>query len=215
MADIPKQWFVLQTLTGQEQKAQRQIVAQARSAGLCELFDIPPEPAPKEVLNDYDVVVPTEKVAEIKDGKKRVVTRRICPGYVIVRMALYADEAHKRINQELWEFILNIPGVTGFAGCKKGTGQKPRPITDAEADNLLRRVSPEERATKPKLKVNFQVGETVRVTEGPFMNFNGTIENIDPDSGRLQISVSIFGRSAPVTLEYWQVERITEHPEGL
>lgn len=215
MADIPKQWFVLQTLTGQEQKAQRQIVAQARSAGLCELFDIPPEPAPKEVLNDYDVVVPTEKVAEIKDGKKRVVTRRICPGYVIVRMALYADEAHKRINQELWEFILNIPGVTGFAGCKKGTGQKPRPITDAEADNLLRRVSPEERAAKPKLKVNFQVGETVRVTEGPFMNFNGTIENIDPDSGRLQISVSIFGRSAPVTLEYWQVERITEHPEGL
>ena len=215
MADIPKQWFVLQTLTGQEQKAQRQIVAQARSAGLCELFDIPPEPAPNEVLNDYDVVVPTEKVAEIKDGKKRVVTRRVCPGYVIVRMALYADEAHKRINQELWEFILNIPGVTGFAGCKKGTGQKPRPITDAEADNLLRRVSPEERATKPKLKVNFQVGETVRVTEGPFMNFNGTIENIDPDSGRLQISVSIFGRSAPVTLEYWQVERITEHPEGL
>ena len=215
MADIPKQWFVLQTLTGQEQKAQRQIVAQARSAGLCELFDIPPEPVPKEVLNDYDVVVPTEKVAEIKDGKKRVVTRRVCPGYVIVRMALYADEAHKRINQELWEFILNIPGVTGFAGCKKGTGQKPRPITDAEADNLLRRVSPEERATKPKLKVNFQVGETVRVTEGPFMNFNGTIENIDPDSGRLQISVSIFGRSAPVTLEYWQVERITEHPEGL
>ncbi len=215
MADIPKQWFVLQTLTGQEQKAQRQIVAQARSAGLCELFDIPPEPAPKEVLNDYDVVVPTEKVAEIKDGKKRVVTRRVCPGYVIVRMALYADEAHKRINQELWEFILNIPGVTGFAGCKKGTGQKPRPITDAEADNLLRRVSPEERAAKPKLKVNFQVGETVRVTEGPFMNFNGTIENIDPDSGRLQISVSIFGRSAPVTLEYWQVERITEHPEGL
>lgn len=215
MADLPKQWYVLQTLTGQEQKAQRQIVAQARSAGLCELFDIPPEPAPKEVLNDYDVVVPTEKVAEIKDGKKRVVTRRVCPGYVIVRMALYADEAHKRINQELWEFILNIPGVTGFAGCKKGTGQKPRPITDAEADNLLRRVSPEERAAKPKLKVNFQVGETVRVTEGPFMNFNGTIENIDPDSGRLQISVSIFGRSAPVTLEYWQVERITEHPEGL
>ncbi len=222
MADIPKQWFVLQTLTGQEQKAQRQIVAQARSAGLCELFDIPAEGpvdekghAKKETLNDYDVVVPTEKVAEIKDGKKRIVTRRICPGYVVVRMGLYADEAHKRINQELWEFILNIPGVTGFAGCKKGTGQKPRPITDAEAANLIRRVSAEERAAKPKLKVNFQVGETVRVIEGPFMNFNGTIENIDPDSGRLQISVSIFGRSAPVTLEYWQVERITEHPEGV
>ncbi|HIV09389.1 MAG TPA: transcription termination/antitermination factor NusG [Candidatus Spyradenecus faecavium] len=214
MADIPKQWFVLQTLTGQEQKAQRQIVAQARSAGLCDLFAIPPEPAPKEVLNDFDVVVPTEKVVEIKDGKKRVVTRRICPGYVIVRMGLYADEAHKRINQELWEFILNIPGVTGFAGCKKGTGQKPRPITDAEAMNLIRRVAAEEEK-KPRLKVDFQVGETVRVTEGPFMNFNGTIENIDPDSGRLQISVSIFGRVAPVTLEYWQVERITEHPEGV
>ena len=214
MADLPKQWYVLQTLTGQEQKAQRHIVAQARANGLCDYFAIPPEPAPKEVLNDFDVVVPTEKVVEIKDGKKRTITRRICPGYVIVRMALYSDDAHKHINQELWEFILNIPGVTGFAGCKRGTAQKPRPITDAEANNLLHRVAAEE-VQKPRLKVNFQVGETVRVNEGPFMNFNGTIENIDPDSGRLQISVSIFGRIAPVTLEYWQVERITEHPEGV
>ena len=81
------------------------------------------------------VVVPTEKVVEIKDGKKRTITRRICPGYVIVRMALYSDDAHKHINQELWELILNIPGVTGFAGCKRGTAQKPRPITDAQAQS--------------------------------------------------------------------------------
>ena len=85
MADLPKQWYVLQTLTGQEQKAQRHIVAQARANGLCDYFAIPVEPAPKEVLNDFDVVVPTEKVVEIKDGKKRTITRRICPGYVIVR----------------------------------------------------------------------------------------------------------------------------------
>lgn len=211
MAEMQKQWYVIQALTGQEQKAQRQIVAQARTAGLCDFFDIPVEPKKGEVLNDFNVVVPTERVAEIKDGKKRIITRKLCPGYVVVRMALYADEAHKQIHQELWQFIQAIPGVIGFLG---GTSTKPRPITQEEADNLLRRVAAEE-TKKPKLKVNFQVGETVRVAEGPFMNFNGTIEQIDPDSGRLQIAVSIFGRSAPVTLEYWQVERVTDHPEGV
>jgi transcriptional antiterminator NusG len=209
--EMQKQWYVLKTLTGQEQKAQRQIVAQARTAGMCDYFDIPVDPAKGEVLNDFNVVVPVEKVVEVKEGKKRTITRKVCPGYVIVRMALYADNAHKQINQDLWQFIQRIPGVIGFLG---GTSKKPRPITDSEADNLLRRQSAEE-AKKPRLKVNFNVGEIVRVNEGPFMNFNGTIEQIDPDSGRLQISVSIFGRSAPVTLEYWQVERITDHPEGV
>lgn len=214
MEATEKQWYVLQTLTGQEQKAQRQIVAQARSAGLCAYFDIPEEASKGEVLNDFNVVVPTERVKEIKEGKARVVTRRICPGYVIVRMALYADAAHRQINDELWQFVLGIPGVTGFVGCKRGDkAAKPRPITDEEAANLINRAAADV-AKKPRLKVVFQVGETVRVTEGPFMNFNGVIEQIDPDSGRLQISVSIFGRSAPVALEYWQVERITDHPEG-
>ena len=209
--EMQKQWYVLKTLTGQEQKAQRQIVAQARTAGMCDYFDIPVDTAKGEVLNDFNVVVPVEKVVEVKEGKKRTITRKVCPGYVIVRMALYADEAHKQINQDLWQFVQRIPGVIGFLG---GTSKKPRPITNAEADSLLRRQSAEE-AKKPRLKVNFNVGEIVRVNEGPFMNFNGTIEQIDPDSGRLQISVSIFGRSAPVTLEYWQVERITDHPEGV
>ncbi len=211
MAEMQKQWYVLQTLSGQEQKAQRQIVAQARSAGMCDYFDIPVEPKKGEVLNDFNVVVPTEKVADFKDGKKRIITRKLCPGYVVLHMALYADEAQKQINQELWQFIQSIPGVMGFLG---GTSTKPRPITQEEADNLLNRVVAEDKK-KPKLKVNFQVGETVRVNEGPFMNFNGVIEQIDPDSGRLQISVSIFGRSAPVTLEYWQVERVIDHPEGV
>ncbi len=211
MAEMQKQWYVLQTLSGQEQKAQRQIVAQARSAGMCDYFDIPVEPKKGEVLNDFNVVVPTEKVADFKDGKKRIITRKLCPGYVVLHMALYTDEAQKQINQELWQFIQSIPGVMGFLG---GTSTKPRPITQEEADNLLNRVVAEDKK-KPKLKVNFQVGETVRVNEGPFMNFNGVIEQIDPDSGRLQISVSIFGRSAPVTLEYWQVERVIDHPEGV
>ncbi len=216
MAEMQKQWYVLKALTGQEQKAQRHIVAQARTVGLCDYFDIPVEAKKNEVLNDFNVVVPTEKVVEFKDGKKRTVTRKTCPGYVVVRMALYADEAHKLINQELWQFIQSTPGITGFIDDRPGRPQeKPKPITDDEAANLLRRVSVDEGSKKPKLKVNFQVGETVRVNEGPFMNFNGTIEQIDPDSGRLQISVSIFGRSAPVTLEYWQVERITDHPEGV
>lgn len=211
MAEIQKQWYVLQTLTGQEQKAQRQIVAQVRTNGLCDAFDIPAEPKKGEVLNDFNVVVPTERVTEIREGKKRIVTRKLFPGYVIVHMALYHDEARKQLNQDLWQFIQAIPGVIGILG---GTSTKPRPITEEEADNLLRRVAAEE-TKKPKLKVVFQVGETVRVTEGPFMNFNGTIDQIDPDSGRLQISVSIFGRSAPVTLEYWQVERLIDRPEGV
>lgn len=211
MAEMQKEWYVLQALTGQEQKAQRQIVAQVRTAGMCEAFDIPEEPQKGEILNDFNVVVPTEKVKEVKDGKARVVTRKLCPGYVLVHMALYADAAHKQINLELWQLIQNIPGVIGFLG---GTSTKPRPISDEDAANLLKRVEAKGQE-KPKLKVNFQVGETVRVNEGPFMNFNGTIDQIDPDSGRLQISVSIFGRSAPVTLEYWQVERITDLHEGV
>ena len=209
--EMQKQWYVLKALTGQEQKAQRQIVAQARTSGICEYFDIPVDPVKDEVLNDFNVVVPVERIVENKAGKKRTITRKVCPGYVVVRMALYADEAHKQINQDLWQFIQRIPGVIGFLG---GSSKKPRPITDEEADALLRRQAAD-KAKKPRLKVNFNLGETVRVTEGPFMNFNGTIEQIDPDSGRLQISVSIFGRSAPVTLEYWQVERITDHPEGV
>lgn len=209
--DLQKQWYVLKTLTGQEQKAQRQIVASARAEGLCEYFDIPVEFVKGEDLNEFNVVVPTERIIETKDGKKRTITRKVCPGYVILHMALYKDAAHKQINDDLWQFIQRIPGVMGFLG---GTSKKPRPITDEEASALLRRQSAEE-VKKPRLKVNFTLGETVRVNEGPFMNFNGTIEQIDPDSGRLQISVSIFGRSAPVTLEYWQVERITDHPEGV
>mgnify|MGYP002522033584 FL=1 len=153
MADMQKQWYVIQTLTGQEQKAQRQIVAQARSAGMCDFFDIPVEAKKGEVLNDFNVVVPTERVAEIKDGKKRVVTRKLCPGYVVIRMALYADEAHRQIHQELWQFIQSIPGVIGFLG---GTSTKPRPITEQEADNLLRRVQADGEAKKPKLKVDYK-----------------------------------------------------------
>ena len=122
--DLQKQWYVIQTLTGQEQKAQRQIVAQARTAGLCDYFDIPPESQKGEELNSFNIVVPTEKVVEIKDGKKRTVTRKTCPGYVLVRMALYADGAHKQIFQELWQFIQSIPGVIGFLG---GTRTKPTP----------------------------------------------------------------------------------------
>ncbi len=212
MSEMRKEWFVLQALTGQEQKAQRQIVSQARSAGMCDYFDIPEEATRGEVFNDFNVVVPTEKVQEIKDGKKRIITRRVCPGYVLVRMALYADEAHRQIHQDLLQFILAIPGIMRFVGTSQKSA-KPLPITDAEAENLLNRVEAVDE--KPKLKVIFQVGETVRITEGPFMNFNGTVDQIDPDSGKLQVSVSIFGRNAPVTLEYWQVERYIDNPDGV
>ncbi len=144
-----------------------------------------------ELINK--IVIPTEQISEVRSGKKRITQRRFFPGYVLVEMEL---------DDRTYSFIKGIPGVTGFIGL----GKKPMPLSPVEVDNILKRT--EETKVKPSPKVIFEKGEQLRVKEGPFMNFNGTIEDIYPEKGKIKVSIPIFGRSTPVELEYWQVEKV-------
>jgi transcriptional antiterminator NusG len=179
---MTKQWFVLHTLTGQEQKAKRYIEAQARL----------------QEMENYigEVVIPTEKVADTK--KKTTVTRKFFPGYVLINLALYDDS--RQIMEPAWRFLRETPGVIGFLG-----GEKPVPLAEGEVSAIFDQVEAKKDKVRPK--VTFEPGEMVKITDGPFMNFSGAIEEVDPDRGKLKVSVAIFGRNAPVELEYWQVER--------
>ena len=179
---MTKQWFVLHTLTGQEQKAKRYIEAQARL----------------QEMENYigEVVIPTEKVADTK--KKTTVTRKFFPGYVLINLALYDD--NRQIMEPAWRFLRETPGVIGFLG-----GEKPVPLAASEVSAIFDQVEAKKDKVRPK--VTFEPGETVKIIDGPFMNFSGAIEEVDPDRGKLKVSVAIFGRNAPVELEYWQVER--------
>lgn len=181
---MSKQWFVLHTLTGQEQKAKRYIEAQARI----------------QEMEAYigEVVIPTEKVSETKKGVKTTVTRKFFPGYVLINLALY-DE-NRQIIEPTWRFLRETPGVIGFLG-----GERPVPLAAAEVSAILDQVEAKKDKVKPK--VSFEPGEMVKIIDGPFMNFSGAIDEVDPDRGKLKVSVAIFGRNAPVELEYWQVER--------
>jgi transcriptional antiterminator NusG len=147
----------------------------------------------------FEVLIPTERVSEIKRGKKTETTRKLLPGYVIVNMKLY-DE-NKQLVDRTWYFIKDTPGVLGFAGTK----DKPVPMRPSEVENILAQVRERDETVKPK--VSFEIGETVKVADGPFQSQTGVVEEIDPVRGKLRISVNIFGRSNPVELEYWQVER--------
>lgn len=174
-----KHWYVVHTQTGLEDKVRSVLERRIPSEGLQELIT--------------RVVIPTEQISEVRAGKKRVSERRFFPGYVLVEMSL---------DEQTYSFIKGIPGVTGFIG----TGKKPTPLSQKEVDNILKRT--EETKIKPSPKIIFEKGEQVRVKEGPFMNFNGTIDDIHPEKGKLRVSISIFGRSTPVELEYWQVEKV-------
>jgi transcription termination/antitermination protein NusG len=181
---MEKQWFVLHTLSGQESKVRESIERRIK----------------QEEMQDYidEVLIPTEKVSEVKQGKKTTTTRKFYPGYVLVHMLLYDEQ--KSLVDKTWYFAQQTPGIIGFVG-----GDRPVPLRAAEVEGILRQI--EEKKEKVKPKVVFEPGETVKITDGPFLNFNGVIEEVDPDRGKLKVSVSIFGRSAPVELEYWQVER--------
>jgi len=149
-------------------------------------------------LNDLEekfgeILVPTEEVVEMRDGKKRKSERKFYPGYVLVQMEM---------DDGTWHLVKNTPRVLGFIG---GTKDKPAPITEREAEAILRRV--ESGADKPKPKTLFEPGEIVRVTEGPFADFNGVVEEVDYDKSRVKVAVLIFGRSTPVELEFGQVEK--------
>jgi len=190
MADEPVrdrtrgQWFVLHTLSGQERKAKESIEKRVKTEEVEDLV--------------YEVLLPTEKVSEVKRGQKRTLSRMFYPGYLLLNMQLL-DEENKLI-ERAWYFVRDTPGVIGFVG-----GDRPVPLRPDEVDNILSQI--EEKQSKVAPKVMYEPGETVKVTDGPFLNFTGIIEEIDPGRGKLKISVSIFGRSTPVELEYWQVER--------
>lgn len=139
------------------------------------------------------IVIPTEQISEVRSGKKRVSERRFFPGYILVEMDM---------SEEAYAFVRGIPGVTRFIG----SGKKPTPLPPGEVDNILKRT--EETKLKPSPKVVFEKGEQIRVKEGPFMNFSGAIDEVYPEKGKIKVNISIFGRSTPVELEYWQVEKV-------
>jgi len=181
---MEKQWFVLHTLSGQEGKVRESI---ERRAKLEELTDLVGE-----------VLIPTEKVSEVKRGKKTTTTRKFYPGYVLINICLYDDS--KQLHDKTWDFMQETPGIIGFIG-----GEKPVPLRPAEVESIMQQI--EEKKEKVKPKVSFQAGETVKINDGPFLNFNGVIDEIDPERGKLKVTVDIFGRKTPVELEYWQVEK--------
>ena len=178
------QWFVIHTYSGFENKVKASIEQRAVAAGL------------KDQLEE--VLIPTEEVMELKKGKRRVASRKFFPGYVLVKMAM---------SDELWYLVRNTPKVTGFVGgSTRGGSTRPTPIPEEQVRRILLEV--EEGAERPKHKVLFSRGESVRVIDGPFSNFTGMVEEVRPDKGRLKVMVSIFGRPTPVDLEFLQVEKV-------
>lgn len=172
-------WYVVHTQTGAETKVKTNLEVRAQLAGLSHMI--------------HQVLIPTEKVSEVKEGKKKISERKFFPGYILVEMDL---------TDESWYLVKNTPGVSGFVG----SGKKPIPLGDSDIQNVL--VQQKEKTEKPKPKVEFEIGESVRVKEGAFANFNGTVEEMNPNRGKMKVMVSIFGRQTPVELEYWQVEKI-------
>jgi transcription termination/antitermination protein NusG len=182
---MPKsQWFVIHTLSGQEQKVKESIEKRLKAEEMGEYI--------KEVL------VPIEKVVDVRGGKKTVTSRKLHPGYVYVDMVLLDDE--KRILEKPWYFIQDTPGKIGIVG-----GDRPLSVSDEEIAVIKDQISQSEDTERPK--VHFNTGETVKINDGPFLNFSGIIEEIDPARGKLKVTVNIFGRNTPVELEYWQVEK--------
>ncbi len=181
---MDKQWFVVHTLTGQESKVRDGILKRVAI----------------DEMADYigEVIIPTEKVSEVKRGVRTTTTRKFFPGYVLVNIALY-DE-NRQLIERTWHFIKETTGVIGFVG-----GERPVPLPEEEVNVVLHQV--EEKKEKVAPKVTYEVGETIKITDGPFVNLSGTVDEIDPERGRLKVSVAIFDRLVSVELEYWQVER--------
>ena len=175
---MTKRWYVVHVYSGFEKKIAQQIKEGAAQKGLADLID--------------EVLVPAEEVIELRRGQKINAERKFFPGYVLAKMEMTDDT---------WHLIKDTPKVTGFLGTKT----RPSPITEAEAERILRQSAEGVENRRPAIL--FEIGEQVRVADGPFTSFNGTVEEIDEEKGRVKVSVSIFGRSTPVELEYGQVEK--------
>ena len=176
---VGKQWFIVHTYSGFEGKVRESLRQRVDALGMSDVIE--------------DILIPTEEVVEIKDGKKTRSTRKFFPGYVLVKMEM-SDTA--------WHVVKNTPKVTEFVG----TRNKPVPLSEAEMDQIVRQVAVA--VDKPKPKLEFKTGEAVRINDGPFSNFTGQVEEVNDDRSTLKVMVTIFGRSTPVELEFSQVEKI-------
>jgi transcriptional antiterminator NusG len=177
---MAKRWYVMHVYSGFEKKAKQAILEKAEKLGLTESFD--------------DILVPTEEVVELKRGQKVSAERKFFPGYVLIKMEM---------TDQTWHLVRDTPKVTGFLG---GSGTRPVPISETEAQRIMSQVK--EGIERPRPSITFEIGEQVRVSDGPFNSFNGTVEEVDEERSRLKVAVSIFGRSTPVELEYTQVEKV-------
>ena len=180
-----KQWYVVHVLSGQEGRVRDRILRQAEAEEMGDAI--------------FDVLVPMEMVSEIRRGKKTETKRKFFPGYIIVNMHLLNED--NGLIEKTWYFIKEMEGIIGFAGTKN----YPTPMREKEVEGMLAQIKEREEHVRPA--ISFEVGDTVKVADGPFQSQNGIVEEIDPERGKLRVSVTIFGRSTPVELEYWQVER--------
>ncbi len=178
METMAKEWYVIHTYSGYENKVKASLEERFTHSGI------------RDKLGE--VIIPTEEVVEIRQGKKKISSRKFFPGYVLVNVEM---------DQDIWYLIKNTPKVTGFPG-----GATPAPLNEAEVRTIMEQIRGE--SARPKPKFTFEKGESVRVIEGPFMNFNGVVEEINPDKGKVKVMVSIFGRATPVELEFPQIEKV-------
>jgi transcription termination/antitermination protein NusG len=175
---MAQQWYVIHTYSGYENRAKMNLEERVKNLGKVQFFS--------------EILVPTETVVELVKGKRKTSQRKIFPGYLLVKMEL---------NEETWHIVKETPKITGFAG----DGTKPVPISEGEVEDILSQMK--EGVSKVKSKVSFNAGDNVRVIDGPFLNFIGTIEEVKPDKRKLKVLVSIFGRATPVELDFIQVEK--------
>ena len=173
-------WYVVHTYSGFENKAKKSLEEKIRMEGLQDSFG--------------EILIPVEQVVEMVKGEKKTSKRKFLPGYILVQMEM---------NDRTWHLVKNTPKVTGFVGA--AANEQPPPISNAEVQRLTTQIS--EGTLKPKPRVQFEEGDTVRVIDGPFANFNGTVEEVNPEKGRVKVLVSIFGRATPVELDFMQVEK--------
>lgn len=181
---MPNEWYTIQTLSGQEMKAEKSLRKRIIEEEMGEFID--------------EILLPMEKVVEVRGGTKKVSQRKLYPGYIFIQMKLYDEE--KRLLPIPWDFVRNTQGIIGFLG-----GERPIATPTEEIEAIKTQITEAEESEKPR--VNFEIGEVVKINDGPFQNYTGAVEEIDAEAGKLKVTIDIFGRSTPVELEYWQVEK--------